>query len=257
MGYHNHLHMERLVHAALILIPPFPDILIAGTVAAAAILGSGFLSGSLKRMAGWPTGYTRKLFHFLIFFTAAGLHLWGGMPAVNILGAGMGIYVLLVVRAGEGNIFFESLAREKDAPRRGYFIVLPYLTTALGGLISNLFFGAFALMGYLIGGAADAVAEPVGVRFGKHRFKVPSLRKVECAERSVEGSLSVLISAFVLSASAFLFIHHLDGAHSLLAALLVSGAVVVVEAVSPHGADNLTIQVSASGLSYLFLRLWG
>jgi phytol kinase len=186
--------MEALIHPFLGLIPPFPDIQIAGAVAAAAILGSGLLSGVLKRRTGWPTGYTRKLFHFLIFFTAVGLHLWGGMPAVNILGAAMGVYVLLIVRAGEGNAFFEALAREKDFPRRGYFIILPYLTTALGGLLSNLFFGAFAVMGYLIGGAADAVAEPVGVRFGKHRYKVSSLRKVESTERSVEGSVSVFVA---------------------------------------------------------------
>jgi hypothetical protein len=31
-------------------------------------------------------------------------------------------------------------------------------------------------------------------------------------------------------------------------------AIVVVEAASPHGADNLTIQVTASGLAYLFLQ---
>jgi phytol kinase len=249
--------MEALIHLFLSLLPPFPDILIAGAVAAAAILGSGSLSAVLKRRARWPTGYTRKLFHFLIFFTAVGLHLWGGMPAVNILGAGMGVYVFSIVRAGEGNGFFEALAREKDAPRRGYFIVLPYLTTALGGLLSNLCFGVFAVMGYLVGGAADAVAEPVGVRFGRHRYRVPSLRKVESSERSVEGSLSVLVAAFVLSAGAFSLIYHLSYVYSLLAALLVSGSVVVVEAASPHGADNLTIQVTASGLASLFVRLWG
>ena len=169
-------------------LPPFPEILMAAAVSAAAILAGGLLSGTLKRRAGWQTGYTRKLFHFLIFFTAVALHLWRGMPAVNVLGLGMGIYVALVVRAGAGNFFFEALAREKDSPRRGYFIVLPYLTTAAGGLISNWLFGACAVMGYVVGGAADAVAEPVGVRFGRHRYKVPSLRKVQTAERSVEGS---------------------------------------------------------------------
>jgi len=179
------------------------------------------------------------------------------MPAVNLLGAGMGIYVLLIVRAGEGNAFFEALAREKDSPRRGYFIIVPYLTTALGGLLSNLFFGAFAIMGYLVGGAADAVAEPVGVRFGRHRYKVPSLRKVESSERSAEGSLSVFIAAFVLSWTAFFWLYHLSLAHSLLSAILVASLVAVVEAVSPHGADNLTIQLAASGLAYLFVRLWG
>lgn len=249
--------MQGLISLFLTLIPPFPQLLTAVAVSAAAILGSGLLSGFLKRRAGWPTGYTRKTFHFLIFFMAAGLHLWGGMPAVNILGAGMGIYVLLIVRAGTGNFFFEALAREKDSPRRGYFIILPYLTTALGGLFANLLFGAFAVMGYLVGGGADAVAEPVGVRFGRHRYRVPSLKKVESAERSLEGSASVFAAAFLLSAAGFSFVHHLGYVHSLVAALLVSIVIVAVEALSPHGADNFTIQIAASGLACLFSRLWG
>ena len=247
----------RLVGTLLGLIAPFPEILVAVAVSAAMIIGSGVLSGTLKRRAGWTTGYTRKLFHFLIFFTAVGLHLWGGMPAVNVLGLGMGIYVILVVRAGDGNFFFEALAREKDSPRRGYFIVIPYLTTALGGLIANWLFGAFAVMGYLVGGAADAVAEPVGVRFGRHRYRVSSLRKVRTAERSIEGSISVLAVSLVLSALLFSVYGHLPVTHSLLSAVLLSMAVMFVEAASPHGADNLTIQVTASGLACLFIRLWG
>lgn len=238
-------------------LPPFPEILIAAAISAAAILGSGILSGALKRRSGWPTGYTRKLFHFLIFFTAVGLHLWGGMPAVNILGLGMGIYVILIVRAGDQNFFFEALAREKDSPRRGYFIVLPYLTTAVGGLLSNWLFGAFAVMGYLVGGAADAVAEPVGVRFGRHRYRVPSLKKVEIAERSMEGSFSVLAVSIILSTIFFCAYYHLPFSRSLLASILLSVAVVFVEAASPHGADNLTIQITASGLASFFVHLWG
>jgi phytol kinase len=249
--------MKNPVGWLLRLMPPFPAVLVAAAVSAAAILGSGILSGTLKRRAGWPTGYTRKLFHFLIFFTAVGLQLWGGMAAVNILGVGMGIYVILVVQAGDGNFFFEALAREKDSPRRGYFIVIPYLTTALGGLLSNWLFGTCAVMGYLVGGAADAVAEPVGVRFGRHRYRVLSLRKVETAERSIEGSLSVLAVSTILSAVFFSAYYRFPLPQSLLSAILLSAAVVFVEAVSPHGADNLTIQVTASGLAGLFIRLWG
>lgn len=249
--------MKGLFGSIIHLLPAYPDILVAAAISTAAILGSGILSGALKRRGGWPTGYSRKLFHFLIFFTAVGLHLWKGMPAVNILGLGMGIYVALIVWAGEGNFFFEALAREKDAPRRGYFIVLPYLTTALGGLLSNWLFGVCAIMGYLVGGAADAVAEPVGVRFGRHRYRVPSLKKVEIAERSMEGSLSVLISSFILSAIFFSVYYHLPLIHSIFSSFLLSAAIVFVEAFSPHGADNLTIQVTASGLAALFVHLWG
>jgi phytol kinase len=248
--------MKTFMELCLRLIPPFPEILVAAAVSVAAILGSGILSGTLKRRAGWPTGYTRKLFHFLIFFTAVGLHLWGGMPAVNVLGLGMGIYVILVVRAGEGNLFFEALAREKDAPRRGYFIVIPYLTTALGGLLSNELFGTCAVMGYLVGGAADAAAEPVGVRFGRHRYRVLSLRKVETAERSIEGSLSVAAISFILSAVFFLAYYRLPLSPTFLSSIVLSLAVALVEAASPHGADNLTIQVTASGLAAFFIHLW-
>jgi phytol kinase len=237
-------------------IPPYPQIVYFLLVSVVAILISGISAGALKRYAGWKTGYTRKTLHFLIFFTAAGLHIWGGMPAVNILGLGMGIFVFYSVMAGEGNFFFESMAREKDSPRRGYFIVVPYLTTAAGGLISNLLFGGCAIMGYALCGAADAIAEPVGVRFGKHKYRVPSLRKVKVAERSLEGSLSVFVVSWALSSLFFVYLYQLPFAKALIASFVLSVALALVEAVSFHGSDNLTIQVAASGLAYLFLKIW-
>jgi hypothetical protein len=109
------------------LVPPYPRVLYFALVSTIAILASGFLAGVLKRSAGWKTGYTCKTLHFPIFFTAVGLHIWGGMPAVNVLGVGMGIFVFLSVKAGDGNFFFEAMAREKDFPRRGYFIIVPSL----------------------------------------------------------------------------------------------------------------------------------
>ena len=248
--------MKELINYLLQYIPPFPQILIFSLVSAVAILGSGFLCGALKRYAGWKTGYTRKTLHFFIFFTAVGLHIWGGMPAVNVLGVGMGIFVLLSVKAGDGNFFFESMAREKDFPRRGYFIIVPYLTTAIGGISSNLLFGSSAIMGYALCGAADAVAEPVGVRFGKHRYRVPSLRKVRVSERSVEGSLSIFVVSVFLSFLFFSFLYHMPFSSAFISSLLLSVMLVLVEAVSFHGADNLTIQLTASGLTYLFIQIW-
>ena len=238
-------------------IPPYPQIIYFILISVVAILTSGILAGALKRYAGWKTGYTRKTLHFLIFFTAAGLHFWGGMPAVNIFGVGMGIFVLYSVKAGDGNFFFESMAREKDYPRRGYFIVVPYLTTAAGGLISNIFFGPSAIMGYALCGAADAIAEPVGVRFGKHKYKVPSLKKVKIAERSLEGSFSVFLVSLVLSFLFFVYLYQFPLATALIASLVLSVVLALVEAVSFHGSDNLTIQIAASGLTYLFLKICG
>jgi phytol kinase len=237
-------------------IPPFPQLLYFCLLSAFAIVVSGVLAGALKKYARWKTGYTRKTLHFLIFFTAVGLHIWGGMPAVNILGLGMGIFVLYAIKAGDGNFFFESMAREKDHPRRGYFIVVPYLTTAAGGLLSNLVFGGCAIMGYALCGAADAIAEPVGVRFGKHKYKVPSLKKVRISERSLEGSFSILFVSLALSLSFFVYHYQLPFARALVSSAILSVVIVLVEAISFHGADNLTIQVAASGLTFLFLKIW-
>ncbi len=248
--------MKEILSYILQFIPPFPQIMIFLLVSAVAILGSGFLCGALKRFSHWETGYTRKTLHFLIFFTAVWFHLWGGMPAVNILGIGMGIFVFLSVKAGDGNFFFESMAREKDSPRRGYFVIVPYLATALGGIVSNLLFGSSAIMGYAICGAGDAVAEPVGLRFGKHTYRVPSLKKVRISERSLEGSLSVFIVSAIISLFFFILLFQSPFSMAIVSSLLLSIAVVFVEAFSFHGADNLSIQITVSTLAYFFIKLW-
>jgi phytol kinase len=249
--------MKDLIEFFFRLFPPYPLILAVLGVVFLLIAAAAYVAGALKRYAGWKTGYTRKLLHFIVFFSAAGLHLWGGMPAVNVLGIGMGVFVLLAVRAGDGNFFFEAMAREKDFPRKGYFIIVPYLSTALGGLCANFLFGSSAVMGYIICGAADAVAEPVGVRFGKHVYRVPSLRRVKVSERSIEGSLSILVVSLVFSFFFFSFFYGMANQHALAASALLSLVVVFVEAFSFHGADNFTIQVTAAGMTELFLILWG
>ena len=111
-------------------------------------------------------------------------------------------------------------------------------------------------MGYVLCGAADAIAEPVGVRFGKHKYRVPSLRKVEVAERSLEGSFSVFLVSLILSTFFFVCLYRMPLGKSLIASIVLSLVLALVEAVSFHGSDNLTIQVTASGLAYFFMRVW-
>jgi phytol kinase len=111
-------------------------------------------------------------------------------------------------------------------------------------------------MGYVLCGAADAIAEPVGVRFGRHKYKVPSLKKVKVAERSLEGSLSVFVVSWALSLLFFVYLYQVPFARALIASFLMSVVLALVEAVSFHGSDNFTIQVAASGLTYLVLNVW-
>jgi len=240
--------LRRFLAAALpdldlvVLLGPFL-LLFAGAAAAVAAW--------MRVAKGWPVAYSRKTFHFAIFTMAGVLQLLGGLPAVMLFGGLVSGVVLYAVLRGAGFPFYEALARPADAPRRTLFILVPLVTTAAGGLLANLLFGAWAIVGYLVGGWGDAVGEPVGAAVGRHRYRVPSLGGVR-AERSLEGSAAVL-TAGALAAFAGLLARGVDplAAAGVGAACGVAGA--LVEAFSTHGTDNLTVQVAAAGVAFLLL----
>lgn len=210
-------------------------------------------AGCLKIRQGWKTGYTRKLFHFLIFGTVVAVNRACGLPGVCVFGAATSLVIAYALARGDGHYMYEALAREKDAPHRTRFIVEPYLATLAGGLAANLLFPQTVVFGYLVAGLGDAVAEPVGTRFGRHRYRVPAPGGV-AAERSLEGSAAVLlVSAFALLACLGLSPHFALTPGSAAAAVLLAFIAAVAEAVSPHGWDNAVLQVLPAGLGTLLL----
>jgi phytol kinase len=230
-------------------IPPWGTVLWLAPALALFILAAGGLSGWLKLRRGARTGDTRKLFHFAIFTCAALLAGTLGLPAVNLLGGLMGLFILWILCRGEGSLFYEGLGREADHPRRSLHILVPFLATAAGGIASALLFGRYAIVGYAVAGWGDAVAEPVGIRWGKRRYRVPGLGGV-ASWRSLEGSAAVFAASFAAAAIALSLPALGDAAGlgpRLLVACGVAAAAALVEAVSHHGLDNLTVQLAASG----------
>ncbi len=217
----------------------FPAALLYGIAAA-------WIAGSLRVKKQWRVGYTRKLFHFCIFTAAGVLQLIWGLPVVVVFGTAISLLVLWAVWQGEQSNFYRALARPSDAPQEKLFILIPLLTTAAGGVLTNLFFMQWAAIGYLVGGWGDAVGEPVGSRWGRHRYKVPSMAGV-ASTRSIEGSAAVfLVSAIV----AYLGLQAQGLSNPFVYALLIALAATGVEAISTHGLDNLTIQLAAAGTAY-------
>lgn len=220
----------------LVWLPPF----------AAWALGCLWFAGECKRSQQWKTGYTRKLFHVLIFSSAVGVQSVWGLPILCLFGVAASLVIGLAVILGEGHPFYEALAREHDAPRRTYYILVSYCATLIGGVTSNAFFGDAALVGYLITGLGDAVGEPVGTRFGRHRYHVPALRGV-AATRSYEGSVAV----FLVSWLAVGLVFHVSPAFSGRAcsswgAVGLALMATVLEAIAPHGWDNALLQIIPS-----------
>lgn len=210
-----------------------------------------FIAGFCKQNLNWKTGYTRKLFHFFIFISAFFYQKYFGLPGVFILGWSVTIVLVYACIKGNRNLFYEALAREKDAPYRTKYIIYSYLATFCGGVLSNLLFGKFAIFGYAVTGIADAIAEPIGTRFGKHTYRVFSFDKNKNSYRSIEGSIVVFVASFI----SIIAVAFLTNTYSINYPLLFVVAIVctLVEAFSPSGFDNMLLQMVASFLcSILF-----
>ena len=243
---------DRLLSFVTTNMPSRPALLLGGPVGLAWSFAALWFAGWLQRR-GARTGYTRKVFHFLIFATAAVLEWRLGTPAVCLFGAACTVAVFTAVLMGPGSLLYEAIARPKDAPHRTLFVVVPYLATLIGGVASNLAFGPVAVAGYLVTGLGDAIGEPVGTMVGRHAYRVRSLSAVP-ATRTLEGSAAVLlmsVAALLVAAgvSPEITLGHF-AAGKLLAIAAVSA---LVEAVSPHGWDNLTMQIIPSALAWAWL----
>jgi len=243
---------DRLLSFVTTNMPSRPALLLGGPVGLAWSFAALWLAGWLQRR-GARTGYTRKVFHFLIFTTVAVLQWRLGTPAVCLFGAACTVAVFTAVWLGPGSLLYEAIARPKDAPHRTLFVVVPYFATLIGGLASNLAFGPVAVAGYLVTGLGDAIGEPVGTMVGRHAYRVRSLSSVP-ATRTLEGSASVFVmSAVALVLAAAVSPQITLGPYGAAKVLAIAAASALVEAVSPHGWDNLTLQLIPSALAWAWL----
>jgi phytol kinase len=210
-------------------------------------------AGYLKVTRGIRTGYTRKTFHVLTFVTAAVLQVSSGLPRVCLFGGMTTLVLAYAIWRGSGDPLYEAIAREKDEPYRTYYIVIPYLATLIGGVAGNIWFGPAAIVGYMVGGLGDAAGEPVGTRWGRHRYTVPTVSPVKTT-RSIEGSLGVFVASMLaLAIGLYLTPGHSFSPGGVVMLPAIALACALIEAVSPHGWDNATMQLAPALLAAWFL----
>src|SRR5215207_3066697 len=214
---------------------PSPGVIIFGALLALVWSYSCLsFAGHLKTKKGLRTGYTRKVFHALIFLSAVVVQAAGGFVAVCVFGVMVSVVVGFAVLRGPNDRLYEALAREQDGTARTYYIIVPYFATLIGGLASNILFGPIAVVGYLVGGLGDAAGEPVGTRWGRHRYLSANVTK------TFEGSIAVLTASLValLIGVAITPELHFD-LRAAIALPLIALACTLVEAFSPRGWDNV------------------
>jgi dolichol kinase len=139
-------------------------------------------------------------------------------------------------------LIFHGYARESDAPHEGFHVWFSWLITLVGLILIDQAFRDQVVVrtAALLLGVGDGVAEPVGIRWGRHCYRVPKLLPGRSSMRSVEGSLAAAAASAIVMLVSF--------PHALPAAAIVGLGTALVEAVSPHGLDNLTIPLAVAGL---------
>lgn len=143
---------------------------------------------------------------------------------------------------------FLANTRESDAPHEAFHFWFSWSISMLSLLAIDLVLADVVVTraAALLVGIGDGVGEPIGTRFGRHRYTVPCLLSGERSTRSIEGSLAVVAASFATVVACFGIWGSVSLTPLLVAAAVVSLAIGLVEAVSPHGLDNLTIPVSSA-----------
>jgi len=213
-----------------------------------------YIAGQLKSKWNWPTGYTRKVVHVAVFSGAAIVQYFFSIPGVFVLGGAITLVTLYIIYKGDGYLLYEAVAREKDAPYRSLHLLLPYLATFLAGMMCNVLFPPhITAVGYLVTGLGDAAGEPVGTRWGKHRYRVLSWKGMK-SYRTLEGSMGVFVASLLALIIGYQLwegaIWHVTTFFMLLASALICA---LIEAISPHGLDNFFSLTGGCIVSYFLL----
>jgi phytol kinase len=176
--------------------------------------------GGLLVKKGVKTNYTRKVNHFSLliipFLLGAGRPSRTSRPSDGngndffnlIIGllSGLSWFLMFIKpireRVNAINTAFLSIDRPEDRP---YTLLWTSTQTAANYLVAILLSAYLMMINrmelifvvIIINGIGDGLAEPIGVRFGKHKYKTYALFTKKKYTRSVEGSACVFITALI------------------------------------------------------------
>ena len=112
----------------------------------------------------------------------------------------------------------------------------------LGGLSANYIFGKDALVGYLICGFGDAFGEIIGISIGRHKYRTV-ISVHSNSYKTIEGSIAVFVFSSIAMFFFFYFVKHSISLELVVTGLFISLIAMIIEAISPRGMDNITMQL--------------
>ena len=213
------------------------------------LYGAAYLLGLWVVKRGIRVNYTRKIFHFILFFFPLFLadHLPFQASVTTTLLSGLmfllciGTFVQpLRARSNFLSTAYAAIDRPEDRPFTLLWVSTQVVATYLVIVLMVFWLAQYGkqpliYIAVLAAGIGDGVAEPVGVRFGKRMYRVRALFTDRSYTRSLEGSACVFFSGIV---AVLILRPELTDTQLFLALGIVPVAMTLAEAYSPHTWDG-------------------
>lgn len=244
-------------------IPVDPAYLWSQVLNFAVLLTVQFSGGLLVKYKNFKVNYTRKINHFALFFIPIYFnrgHAHDGAYGFFAVGAILAVAKFIFYTRPFRERFylirtmFASFDRPEDRPHTllwlttqtaaGYLVLLP-----MGVVFAQLGLEDLILIPLLIYGIGDGLAEPVGIRFGRHPYKVPAIFSRRTYYRTWEGSACVFVVSLVV-----VLLHHsyFSPVQLMAAAAVIPLLMTAAEGISPHTWDSpLMFAVGFASLWFL------
>jgi dolichol kinase len=208
-----------------------------------------YLGGLWVEQKGVKVNYTRKINHFALFFLPFFLDrlipFEESETAFLLLSAiavgSLGVYTRPVrQRFTAVATMYRSVDRPEDRPYTLIWLVTQFVATfavliPLGIYFANRGLPELIYIPILINGIGDGLAEPVGIRFGRHAYQTRALFTNRRYVRTLEGSACVLITGFI---AVILFRGLFTPPQFIVALATIPLLMTLAEAFSPHTWDS-------------------
>jgi dolichol kinase len=230
---------------------------------------AAYACGQWVQRRGIRVNYTRKILHFLLFLVPLSLGAWlpfEGSTLTVVLSGLMFLAWILMLSAPlrSRSAFLATAYAAFDRPEDRPYTLL-WLTTQVLATYAVLIAVLYWLQHYdkellifitvLVAALGDGLAEPVGVRFGRHTYRTRALFTDRLYTRSLEGSACVLASGIL---AVFVMRGQFDNqTQFLLALLLIPVATTLAEAWSPHTWDGPFLYAVGGASTVAALELGG
>jgi len=230
-----------------------------------------YLSGLLVLKKGIKVNYTRKMNHFSLLAVPFLLRTILRSPpppgdsgdyTMQIVGllSGLLFFALFLKpireRVGIFNTAFRGIDRPEDRPYTLIWITTQTAANFLAAIPIAIYLDMInkpelIFIPILVNGIGDGLAEPVGVRFGKHRYQTSALFTKRKYVRSIEGSACIFITSIVV---VILFGSLFSTSQFVIALITFPIIMTLVEAKAPHSWDNPILMAVGSVLLFLILH---